>query len=119
MLCRSAQGLSAGGEAAAPLPSSWSTRHPDGGLYGAWLWGTVALGWAPASVRPRCCPGCCARPIEAWGWRLAFLAALPLGLSGLYLRLRLDGRRPSGPHAGAGLVRHPVREAVAATRVGW
>jgi len=28
--------------------------------------------------------------LEAWGWRLAFLLALPLGLVGLYLRRRLD-----------------------------
>jgi MFS family permease len=27
---------------------------------------------------------------ETWGWRLAFLLALPMGLVGLYLRLRLD-----------------------------
>jgi MHS family proline/betaine transporter-like MFS transporter len=32
--------------------------------------------------------------LEAWGWRLAFLAALPLGLTGLYLRLRLDETPP-------------------------
>ncbi|MGW6740977.1 MFS transporter [Streptomyces sp. NPDC055025] len=28
--------------------------------------------------------------MEAWGWRVPFLAAGPLGLVGLYLRLRLD-----------------------------
>jgi MFS transporter, MHS family, proline/betaine transporter len=28
--------------------------------------------------------------VEGWAWRLAFLAALPVGLIGLYLRLRLD-----------------------------
>jgi MFS family permease len=28
--------------------------------------------------------------LETWGWRLAFLLALPMGLVGLYLRLRLD-----------------------------
>ena len=28
--------------------------------------------------------------LEGWAWRLAFLAALPVGLIGLYLRLRLD-----------------------------
>jgi MFS family permease len=27
---------------------------------------------------------------EAWAWRHAFLVALPVGLVGLYLRLRLD-----------------------------
>lgn len=28
--------------------------------------------------------------MEAWGWRIPFLVAGPLGLVGLYLRLRLD-----------------------------
>ncbi|HVV14686.1 MFS transporter [Amycolatopsis sp.] len=28
--------------------------------------------------------------MTSWGWRLPFLLALPLGLSGLYLRLKLD-----------------------------
>ncbi|GAA5165366.1 MULTISPECIES: MFS transporter [Amycolatopsis] len=28
--------------------------------------------------------------MQSWGWRLPFLAAAPLGLIGLYLRLRLD-----------------------------
>jgi MHS family proline/betaine transporter-like MFS transporter len=28
--------------------------------------------------------------LESWGWRLPFLLAAPLGLAGLYLRLRLD-----------------------------
>ncbi len=27
---------------------------------------------------------------NAWGWRIPFLISLPLGLVGLYLRLRLE-----------------------------
>ncbi len=30
-----------------------------------------------------------------WGWRIPFLAAAPLGLIGLYLRLKLDETPPS------------------------
>jgi hypothetical protein len=44
--------------------------------------------------------------LEGWGWRLAFLVTLPLGLVGLYLRRRLDetpavpGRPRNGPSSG-------------------
>ena len=31
-----------------------------------------------------------AQALEAWGWRVTFLVALPFGLIGLYLRLRLE-----------------------------
>ncbi|MEV5298016.1 hypothetical protein [Amycolatopsis methanolica] len=31
-----------------------------------------------------------AAALESWGWRVPFLIALPLGLIGLYMRLRLD-----------------------------
>jgi hypothetical protein len=34
--------------------------------------------------------------LDERGWRLAFLVALPLGLVGLYLRLRLDETPGSG-----------------------
>jgi len=49
--------------------------------------------------------------LDAWGWRLAFVAALPLGLTGLYLRLRLDETPPfrAVQHARA-LARRPVTE---------
>ncbi|MCQ0005805.1 MFS transporter [Actinomadura madurae] len=31
--------------------------------------------------------------MDAWGWRVPFLISLPLGLSGLYMRLRLSETR--------------------------
>jgi MFS family permease len=89
---RAAQGLSVGGEAAGA--TAFVVEYaPDGrrGWYGSWLWSTLALGVAGgigvavllARVFPR-------QVLEDRGWRLAFLVALPLGLVGLYLRLRLD-----------------------------
>jgi MFS transporter, MHS family, proline/betaine transporter len=91
VLLRLAQGLSTGGEAAGA--SAFVVEYaPEGrrGRYGAWLWATVALGLAAgigvAVVLARLLPQ---DMLEAWGWRLAFLVALPLGLTGLYLRLRV------------------------------
>jgi MFS transporter, MHS family, proline/betaine transporter len=92
VVLRSAQGLSVGGEAAGA--TAFVVEYaPEGrrGWYGAWLWSTLALGVAggigAAVLLARVLP----RPLlEDWGWRLAFLVALPLGLVGLYLRLRLD-----------------------------
>ena len=116
--CRSVQGLSAGGEAGGA--SAFVVEYaPPGrrGLYGAWLWATVALGLAAgtavtvllARLLP---PG----QLQDWGWRLAFLVALPLGVTGLYLRLRLDETPPFTAAAEAGgLVGHPVREALRAS----
>jgi MFS transporter, MHS family, proline/betaine transporter len=61
------------------------------GRYGAWLWATFALGIAAglgvAALLARLLPR---DMLEAWGWRLAFPVALPLGLTGLYLRLRVE-----------------------------
>jgi MHS family proline/betaine transporter-like MFS transporter len=96
ILLRAAQGMSVGGEASGA--SAFVVEYaPAGrrGWYGAWLWATVALGLGvgvgAAAVLTWLLPR---GVLEAWGWRLAFLAALPLGLTGLYLRLRLDETPP-------------------------
>jgi MHS family proline/betaine transporter-like MFS transporter len=92
VLLRAVQGMSIGGEASGA--SAFVVEYaPAGrrGWYGAWLWATVAFGLGvgvgAAAVLARLLPP---SVLDAWGWRLAFLAALPLGLTGLYLRLRLD-----------------------------
>jgi MFS transporter, MHS family, proline/betaine transporter len=112
-LLRAAQGVSVGGEAGGA--SAFVVEYaPAGrrGWYGAWLWATVALGLGvgagTAAVLTWLLPG---GVLEAWGWRLAFLASLPLGLTGLYLRLRLDETPPfrAVQHARA-LARRPVTE---------
>jgi MFS transporter, MHS family, proline/betaine transporter len=92
VVLRSAQGLSAGGEAssASAFVVEYAPAHRRG-WYGACLWATIALGLgagiAMAAVLARLLPGAM---VQAWGWRVAFLVVLPLGLAGLYLRLRLD-----------------------------
>jgi len=96
VVLRSAQGLSAGGEAGG-ASAFLLELAPAGrrGWYGAWLWATLALGLGAgigaAAALARVLPGAV---LQAWGWRLAFLVALPLGLVGLYLRLRLEETPP-------------------------
>ena len=103
VVLRAAQGLSVGGEAAGA--TAFVVEYaPEGrrGWYGSWLWSTLALGVAGgigvavllARVFPR-------ELLEDRGWRLAFLVALPLGLVGLYLRLRRWPRpwRPGRPRS--------------------
>ena len=51
--------------------------------------------------------------LEGWGWRLAFLVTLPLGLVGLYLRLRLDETpRFRATQRARAVVRRPLAAAV-------
>jgi MHS family proline/betaine transporter-like MFS transporter len=114
-LLRSAQGLSVGGE------SSGATAFvveyaPEGrrGWYGAWLWATLALGVAGGiGVAVLLARVLTPATLEGWGWRLAFLVTLPLGLVGLYLRRQLDEtpRFRAAQRAGA-VVRRPLAEAV-------
>jgi MFS transporter, MHS family, proline/betaine transporter len=117
ILLRLAQGLSAGGEAGAASAFVVEYAPEDRrGWYGGWIWATLALGLAAAigtaTLLAWRSPG--GMP-EAWAWRLAFLAALPVGLVGLYLRLRLDEtprfRAVQRAHA---VAEWPVREALRA-----
>ena len=114
-LLRSAQGLSVGGE------SSGATAFvveyaPEGrrGWYGAWLWATLAFGVACGiGVAVLLARVLTRATLEGWGWRLAFLVTLPLGLVGLYLRRRLDETpRFLAVQRARVVVRRPVTEAV-------
>jgi MFS transporter, MHS family, proline/betaine transporter len=116
---RALQGLSVGGEAAGA--TAFVVEYaPEGrrGWYGAWLWSTLVLGVAggtgAALVLTRVLP---AAALQDRGWRLAFLAAVPLGLVGLYLRQALDDtpRFRSVQRAGA-VARRPVADALAGHR---
>ena len=108
---RAAQGLSVGGEAAGA--TAFVVEYaPEGrrGWYGSWLWSTLAIGVAGgigvAVLLTRVFPR---ELLEERGWRLAFLVALPLGLVGRYLRLRLDETPRFQAVARAdGIVRRPV-----------
>ncbi|MET9888232.1 MFS transporter [Streptomyces sp. NPDC006430] len=96
-LLRVLQGLSAGGEFGGAV-SLMTEYAPPGrrGLYGAWQSFTVALGLLTgagtaatlATVLP-------AEALRAWGWRIPFLLALPLGAVALWLRTALE--EPPGP----------------------
>ncbi|MFJ4630009.1 MFS transporter [Streptomyces sp. NPDC088847] len=86
------QGLSAGGEFGGAV-SLLTEFAPSGrrGLYGAWQSFTVALGLlGGAGVAALLATVLDAGQLADWGWRLAFLLTLPMGLGALWLRLRLD-----------------------------
>lgn len=117
VLFRLAQGLSAGGEASAASAFAVEDAPANGrGWYGGWIWATLALGLAAGTGAATLLAWRLPQGVfETWGWRLAFLVALPLGLVGLYLRLRLDETPPFHHAQGAQAVaRWPVSEALRA-----
>jgi MHS family proline/betaine transporter-like MFS transporter len=104
------QGFCSGGEISASIPFLVESG-PLGsrGRYGGWHTATVALGIAGAiAVAGALTAGLTDATLHAWGWRLPFLLALPLGLVGLYVRLRLD--EPTVVDAEGGSVRPTLRE---------
>ncbi|GHB52709.1 MFS transporter [Streptomyces cirratus] len=125
-LLRVLQGLSAGGEFGGAV-SLMTESAPPGrrGLYGAWQSFTVALGLL-AGAATAATVACALSPaaLQAWGWRIPFLLALPLGGVVLWLRTALEEPAPgSAPAPGAAMRREegPVRAvALAVARVmGW
>lgn len=91
VLCRCVQGLSAGGEwtgSAAYLIESTPTPHR--GKFGSIISATAALATIAGSLFALMLTN--VMPEDAlisWGWRIPFLAAAPLALIGLYIRMRL------------------------------
>jgi len=91
-LVRIAQGLSAGGEFGGAV-SVMTEFAPPGkrGIYGAWQSFTVALGLlAGAGTTALLASVLSEADLAAWGWRIAFLIAVPLGVVALFLRLKLE-----------------------------
>ena len=92
LVMRLLQGFSAGGEYTGAL-TVIAEYAPDRrrGLFGSWLeFGTLAgytLGAAVSAAVIGVLPD---DALLAWGWRLPFMLALPLGVAGIYLRLRLE-----------------------------
>ena len=92
LLIRMLQGFSAGGEYVGAL-TLVAEYAPDRrrGFFGSWLEFSTLTGYALGA-------GTCGAVIAAlpedqllaWGWRVPFMLALPLGVVGLYLRIRLE-----------------------------
>jgi MFS transporter, MHS family, proline/betaine transporter len=90
--CRSVQGFSAGGEygGAASFIAEYAPSARRG-LYTSWQTFTVLLAFlAGALVGALMTQTLGEDVVESWAWRVPFLIALPLGLVGLYLRLKLE-----------------------------
>jgi MFS family permease len=112
------QGLSAGGEFGGAV-SVMTEFAPPGrrGLYGSWQSFTVALGLlGGAGAAALLATVLTERQLGDWGWRLPFLLTLPLGLTALWLRLRLD-ETPAFREE-HDVERPPVRRVVGAVALG-
>ncbi|MFE7296180.1 MFS transporter [Streptomyces sp. NPDC057579] len=103
---RIVQGLSAGGEFGGAV-SLMTECAPAGkrGRYGAWQSLTVALGLLGGAAAATLVTAVLSEAqVAAWGWRLPFLAALPMGAVALRLRLGLvesPAFRRTGPDSAA------------------
>lgn len=92
LLLRCLQGLSAGGEwmgaAAYVVESAPAHRRA---FYGSWQTITITLGmFTAASSSLILTAALTAEQLQSWGWRIPFLLAFPLGMVGLYMRLKLE-----------------------------
>jgi MFS transporter, MHS family, proline/betaine transporter len=92
VLLRAGQGVAIGGEygGSAAFVAEYAPADRRG-WYGGWQWATVGLGLAAGIATATLLSATLDGPaLRGWGWRLAFLLALPLGLVGLYIRLRIE-----------------------------
>lgn len=116
VLARMTQGFSTGGEYAGAA-TFIAEYAPDNrrGYYGSWLeFGTLGGFTTGAVLVTSLTLTLSDTAMSSWGWRIPFLIALPLGMIGLYLRLRLDEtpvfhEYASTPHQAT---RSPLRAAV-------
>lgn len=89
---RVVQGFSAGGEFGGAT-AFMIEYAPQGrrAFYGSWQFFTQFLAALLSSaLGTALSAGMSEQALTNWGWRIPFLLTLPLGLVGLYLRLRLD-----------------------------
>jgi MHS family proline/betaine transporter-like MFS transporter len=92
LVARLVQGFSTGGEygGAATFIAEYSTDQKRG-LMGSWLeFGTLGGYIAGAGTVTALQMMLSDAEMLAWGWRIPFLVAGPLGLLGLYMRLKLE-----------------------------
>jgi MHS family proline/betaine transporter-like MFS transporter len=89
---RLVQGISVGGEygGATSFISEYAPANRRG-FYTGWQTFTIGLALlAGGGVASLITGALSTEDLHAWGWRLPFLAGVPLGLVGLYLRLKLE-----------------------------
>ena len=117
VLCRLLQGFAAGGEISSSVPFVIEYAPPGRrGTFAGWHLAGVTTGLAAGTATVVVVSGLL--PIgsfEAWGWRVPFLLAAPLGLVGFYLRLTLD-ETPLFRHVVALAEGHILREVL---RTHW
>ncbi|MDI3403198.1 MFS transporter [Streptomyces cavernicola] len=92
VVTRVVQGFSAGGEfgGATAYMVEYAPANRRA-FYGSWQFFTQFLaGFVAALVGAVLSSTLSGGDLEAWGWRVPFLLTLPLGLIGLYLRLKMD-----------------------------
>ena len=91
-IVRCLQGFSAGGEYAGACAYVMEhAPHRRRAFYGSFLPVSTFLSFAAAAVVAFALEGVLsASAMNSWGWRVPFLAAAPVGLIGLYLRLNLQ-----------------------------
>ncbi|WP_401736915.1 glycine betaine/L-proline transporter ProP [Stenotrophomonas pavanii] len=92
LLARVVQGFSTGGEygGAATFIAEYSTDR-NRGLMGSWLeFGTLGGYIAGAGTVTTLHMLLSSEQMLDWGWRIPFLVAGPLGLLGLYMRMKLE-----------------------------
>ena len=89
---RMLQGFSAGGEYTGAL-TLVAEYAPDRrrGFFGSWLeFGTLVGYTLGAGVSALLVATLSENDLLAWGWRLPFMLGLPMGIVGIYLRIRLE-----------------------------
>ncbi|MQA83853.1 MAG: MFS transporter [Streptosporangiales bacterium] len=92
VVLRSIQGLSVGGEWTGA--GTYLVEYAPAGRRGRWaslISATAALGFMTGSlIALGLNSWLTPEALEAWGWRVPFLVAAPLGVAGLYVRLKLQ-----------------------------
>ena len=92
LLARLVQGFSTGGEYGSAM-TFIAEYAPDKrrGFFGSWLeFGTLSGYALGAGIATLLTTVLTHEQLLTWGWRIPFIIALPIGLVGLYLRMRLE-----------------------------
>ncbi|GAA4535128.1 MFS transporter [Pseudonocardia xishanensis] len=117
-LCRILQGISAGGEMGGAVSLMVESAPPEKrGAYGAWSFTGTTLGYVlGGAVATILSLSLSPEDLASWGWRIAFLLALPMGMIVVYIRLKVDetphfkevaAERAEGAPAAAPATRRP------------